>query len=117
MVTVTGDIVHWTACDLFFLLGIFSAHISGLHQFFLNLNKIGFGEGNIQGIADRFQIMDIIRGFLNELGQCLKGTFLFIVFVEVFLRIFSWCQSRIKRNGNLFVRIIIKSSKFPGIRS
>ena len=61
--------------------------------------------------------MDIIRSLLNEFGQCLKGTFLFVIFVEIFLCVFSRCQSRIKRNGNLFVRIIIKSSKFPGIRS
>ena len=66
VITVRGNVMEGLTCNL----GPFVAwsaflYISILHQFFFDLHQIVFSQGNIQGGADRFQVID--------LGSCLVG--------------------------------------------
>ena len=46
---------------------MFSADIAALHQFLFDLGKIRFAQSNVKCVADRFQILDIIGSFLDQL--------------------------------------------------
>ena len=48
---------------------MFSADIAALHQFLFDLGKIRFAQSNVKCVADRFQILDIIGSFLNQLAS------------------------------------------------
>ena len=91
---------------------MFSADIAALHQFLFDLSKIRFVQSNVKCVADRFQILDIIGSFLDQLRQCFKCTLLFVVFCKITLRILARSLCRIKRDSNLFVGIIIQGSQF-----
>ena len=52
MISVTGKIVQWFVFDLYFFLGEFAAHITGMNQLFLDLCKILLTECDIQSSAD-----------------------------------------------------------------
>ena len=118
IITITGNVMHWFAGQFNFFLRMFSADIAALHQFLFDLSKIRFVQSNVKCVADRFQILDIIGSFLDQLRQCFKCTLLFVVFCKITLRILARSLCRIKRDSNLFVGIIIQavSSFDPGSR-
>ena len=80
-------------------------------QLLLDLTEIAFSPGNVQGIGDGLQMFDFRFCFCNLTGKSLFRTFQLGVPVEVFLCIFSRSKGGIKRNGNLFVCIIIQGLK------
>ena len=56
MIAVAGQIVEWLALKLYFFLREFTAYISTLSQFLLNLCQVILTKCDISGIVDRFQI-------------------------------------------------------------
>ena len=68
MISVTGKIVQWFVFDLYFFLGEFAAHITGMNQLFLDLCKILLTECDIQSSADGFQVCDVFFCFFGQRG-------------------------------------------------
>ena len=66
MKAVTADIVKGTAGDPGFLRAAFSADVTALDQFLLDLHQIFFLHGDIQGRQNGLQMFDL---FLNLYGQ------------------------------------------------
>ncbi len=85
MITVAGNIMHRPAGQFDLLLGVLSSDIAALYQLFFDLDEIGLIHGDIQRVADGFQIPDIIGGLLDQFRERFKGPFLFVISGEIFL--------------------------------
>ncbi len=85
MVSVAGNIVHGSAGELYFFLCKFSADVSALHQFFFNLRQVSLVHGDVQSVADGFQILDIVGGLPDQFCERFECPFLLIVSGKVFL--------------------------------
>ena len=66
MVAVTGEVVQRLAGQLHLFLGELSSRLPALDQLFLDLGQICLAQRDVQGIADGFQVLDIIGCLLDE---------------------------------------------------
>ena len=82
-----------------------------LHQLFLDLCQITLSQSNIQSIGNRLQMLNLTSRICNLLSQSLLRTLQLSILVKIFLGILRRSHSRIKRNGNLLIGIIIQSLK------
>ena len=82
-----------------------------LHQLFLDLCQITLSQSNIQSIGNRLQMLNLTSRICNLLSQSLLRTLQLSILVKILLGILRRSHSRIKRNGNLLIGIIIQSLK------
>ena len=82
-----------------------------LHQLFLDLCQITLSQSNIQSIGNRLQMINLTSRICNLLSQSLLRTLQLSILVKILLGILRRSHSRIKRNGNLLIGIIIQSLK------
>ena len=108
MESVAGKVVERAACDLYlFPAGVMAFDIAVLCKFFLDLYQILLQPCDIHGGTDGFQMVDL-RLCLRELFRDgLVGPFLFIVFIEIPLRVLLSCHRRIQRDRNFCIVVII----------
>ena len=83
-------------------------------QLFFDLAEIAFGSGNVQSVGDGFQMFDLRLCFRQLLNKRLFRPFQLAITVKVFFRVFRRRQSRIKRNRDLLVCIIVQCLKGTG---
>ena len=65
MVTIGREKMKWFIRNFHFLFREFSADVACSYEFFLDFSQVIFGTGDIQCIADGFQIGDFLSGFFN----------------------------------------------------
>ena len=82
-----------------------------LHQLFLDLCQITLSQSNIQSIGNRLQMLNLTSRICNLLSQSLLRTLQLSILVKILFGILRRSHSRIKRNGNLLIGIIIQSLK------
>ena len=82
-----------------------------LHQLFLDLCQITLSQSNIQSIGNRLQMLNLTSRICNLLSQSLLRTLQLSILVKILLGILCRSHSRIKRNSNLLIGIIIQSLK------
>ena len=68
MVAIAGDVVEGAACDAHLLFGTPAADVACLGQLLLDLDQVLLGPGDVQGIADGLQVLDVLPGLLDELA-------------------------------------------------
>ena len=86
-------------------------NISILHQLFLDLCQITLSQSNIQSIGNRLQMLNLTSRICNLLSQSFLRTLQLSILVKILFGILRRSHSRIKRNGNLLIGIIIQSLK------
>ena len=65
MISITGNIMQRLTFNLNFLFSEFAAHISGINQLFFDLSEIVLSLCDEKSVLYRFQIINILFGFLN----------------------------------------------------
>ena len=70
--TVGADIVEGTARDLCLFRSALSADIAAFDQFFLDLDKVFFLHGDVQGGGNGFQMFDLLFDFYGQFGKRFK---------------------------------------------
>ena len=99
--SVTGNIVEWFGlglrlCTCFAGIMFFDVAIFG--QLFLDLAQVTLCEGDVKGVGDGFQMLDLGFCVGELLGKSFLSTFEFAVAVEIFLCIFLRSQGRVKNS-------------------
>ena len=112
MIAVAGDVVEGAACDAHLLLCAAAADITGLGQLLLDLYQVLLGPGDVQGVADGLQVLDVIAGLLYELAQGLESPLLFVVFCKIALGVLAGCEMFVQGDGDFLVGVVIESSQF-----
>ena len=114
IVAIAGNIVEGLGLHLHFgafFVSVMAFHVAVLHQLFLDLGKVAFLSGNIKGIGNGFQMLDLAGCVCNLNLQGFLGTLQLAVAVEVFFGILLGSEGRVKGNGDFLSIIIVYSFK------
>ena len=109
--SVTGNIVErfgFCLCFGTLFAGIMLFDVTILGKLFLDLAQITFCTGNIECVGYGFQMLDLGFGIGKLFVQSFFRTFELAIAVKIFFGVFLWGESRIQRNGDFFVGVIIQ---------
>ena len=109
IIPVTADIVEGYAFERNFFLLSLPADIAAFNQFFFDLYKILFLQGDRKRGLHRLKMGDLILYLFCEGSKRFKGTLQFIILLEIFLGIFRGGKLRLQGDRDHFPGIIIQS--------
>ena len=108
IVAVAGNIVERRTFEFLFFLCEFPADITALCQLFFNLCQIVFGPGNVQRVADRFQIGDFVPGLYDQMRERFISPLHLIIFFKIAFCIFQRRLCWIQWNPDHFIRVVVQ---------
>ena len=112
MESVAGKVVERAARDLcLFAAGVMAFDIAVLRELFLDLDKVLLESCDVHRCADGFQVGDLRLRLCELLGDGLISPLLFIVLVEIPLRVLLSRHRRIQRDRDLCIVVIIQTLK------